>query len=178
MSDEQKVHTASRRIVKKITTKIVCGKVSIEKLIEYCKEHGKTAVMPLFAIIGMASDSVAGETALGPYVRLLGQFKAVNSETGEEFRSGGAILPGSANDMVYGALKGLGDGGGAVEFAFKVGVQRDESAAIGYVYVVEQVYVQGQADSLTALESRLAAPANVRQIEDAGKATGTGNKKK
>ena len=158
--------TATRRIVKKITTRVVCGKPSIEKLIEHNKVHGKEAVMPLFNVIGMASDSVAGLTDTGPYVRLLGQFKAVNVESGEEFRSGAAILPGSANDMVYGALKGLGEGGGAVEFAFRIGVQRDESTPTGYVYVVEQVYQQGQHDSLAALEHRLAPPANVAQLSD------------
>ena len=182
MSDEQnrqESQTASRRIVKKITAKIVCGKVDIEKLIEYGKVNGKSAVMPLFGVIGMASDFQAGETALGSYVKLLGQFKAVNTASGEEFRSGAAILPGSANDLVYGALRALGDAGGSVEFAFKVGVQRDESAAIGYVYVVEQVYQQGQADALSALESRLSlpAPGNVAQISDASK-TGTGSKKR
>jgi hypothetical protein len=176
MSDEQKMQTATRRIVKKITAKIVCGKVDIEKLIDYGKANGKSAVMPLFAIIGLASDSQAGETALGPYVKLLGQFKAVNADTGEEFRSGAAILPGSANDLVYGALKGLGEGGGSVEFALRVGVQRDETAAIGYVYVVEQVYQQGANDALAALEARLAPPANVAQIRDASK-TVAGKKK-
>jgi hypothetical protein len=181
MSDEnttQQIQTASRRIVKKITAKIVCGKVDIEKLIDYGKQHGKIAVMPLFGVIGMAADFQAGETALGPYVKLLGQFKAVNAETGEEFRSGAAIIPGSGNDMVYGALRGLGEGGGSVEFAFRVGVQRDESSAVGYVYVVEQVYQQGQTDALSSLESRLSLPAagNVAQITDASK-TGTGSKK-
>lgn len=171
----------TRRIIKKITAKIVCGKVDIEKVIDYGKLHGKTAVMPLFGVIGLASDSAAGDTALGPYVKLLGDFKAVNAATGEIFRSGAAILPGSANDLIYGALKGLGDAGGAVEFALKVGVQRDESSAVGYVYVIEQVIGESATDPLSALEARLSLspPANVAQITDSAKATGTlGAKKK
>lgn len=172
--------SGTRQIVKKITSRIVVGKVDIEKLIEYGKANGKTATMPLFAIIGLASDFNAGETALGPYVKLLGQFKAVNAETGEEFRSGAAILPGSANDLVFGALRARDpSAGGSVEFAFRVGVQRDETAGVGYKYVVEQVYQQGQADALANLEARLALPAaNVSQITDATKATGTNGKKK
>jgi hypothetical protein len=180
MSDEQKAQVASRRIVKKITAKIVCGKVDMEKLIEYGKLQGKTAVMPLFAVIGMASTFQAGETTLGPYVKLLGQFKAVNADSGEIFRSGAAILPGSANDMIYGALRALGEEGGSVEFAFKVGVQRDESSAVGYVYVVEQVMTEGQSDPLAALEMRLSlpAPGNVAQITDANKAHAAAGKKR
>lgn len=167
MSDEN-VQVASRRIVKKITAKIVAGKVSLEKLIDYTRANGKNSVMPLFGIIGLASDCTAGETQLGPYVKLLGQFKAVNTETGEIFRSGAAILPGSANDLIYGALKGLGEGGGSVEFALKVGVQRDETSAVGYVYIVEQIHQEGQTDALAALEARLMPPpaANVSQLQD------------
>jgi hypothetical protein len=168
----------TRRILKKITAKIVCGKVDIETLVDYGKIHGKTAVMPLFGVIGLASASEAGDTALGPYVKLLGDFKAVNAVTGEIFRSGAAILPGSANDLIYGALKGLGDGGGSVEFALKVGVQRDESSAVGYVYVIEQVMSESASDPLSALEARLALPANVAQITDSNKATGTSGSKK
>lgn len=177
--EEQQTQIASRRIVKKLTAKTVCGKVDIEKLIKF-KDGAKDekAVMPLFAVIGMASDCQAGQTDLGPYVKLFGTFKAVNTETGEEFRSGCAILPGSANDLIYGALKGLGEGGGSVEFAFRVGVQRDADAAVGYVYVIEQVYEPQKGDALTALENRLSGPQNVAQITDASKATGTNGKKK
>lgn len=178
------VQPASRQIVKKITAKVVMGgKPSIEKLIRYMDQHGKDAVMPLFGIVGRCSDFTAGQSDFGPYVKLLGQFKAVNQETGEQFRSGAAILPGSANDLVYGALRGLGEGGGAIEFAFRVGLKRDESVAIGYVYVVEQVYNKAQDDALDDLERRLAGlppPATVSQLPPpaAAAASGTGSKKR
>jgi hypothetical protein len=175
MESETQAQLNTRRIVKKITAKVVCGRISIEKLIDFNKVHGKDAVMPLFDVVGMASDSVAGMTDTGPYVKLLGLFRAVNVETGERFRSGAVILPGGANDMVYGALKGLGEAGGSVEFSFKIGIQRDESSATGYVYVVGQVYQQGQGDALDALEARLSPPANVAQLGDK---TGTGGRKK
>lgn len=122
--------------------------------------------MPLFGIIGKCSDCVAGDGEHGPFVKLLGQFKAVNHDTGEVFRSGGAILPGSANDLVYGALRGLGESGGAVEFAFKVGLLRDDSTPTGYTYAVEQIVMEGQDDGLADLEKRLAGPAKVAQISD------------
>lgn len=179
---KQQVQTSTRTIVKKITSKIVCGgKVNIEKLIKFIEQpgNGRESVMPLYGIIGIASDFVAGQTDLGAYVRLLGQFKAVNVETGEEFRSGAAILPGAASDLVFGALRGLGESGGSIEFALRVGVKRDEASAVGYVFVVEQVYSPQSQDALGALEGRLSlpAPANVAQIADQTK-TGTGTKKK
>lgn len=178
--EKQQVQTATRTIVKKITSKVVCGgKVNIEKLIKFIEQpgNGRESVMPLYGLIGIASDFVPGQTDLGPFVKLLGQFKAVNHETGEEFRSGAAILPGAASDLVYGALRGLGEAGGSIEFALRVGVKRDETSAVGYVFVVEQVYTPQSQDALGALESRLSlpAPGNVAQIAEK---TGTGSKKR
>jgi hypothetical protein len=173
-NQSQKVQVATRQLLKKITPKTVCGKVSIEKLIEHVKENGKDSVMPLYGIIGKASDALPGQSDLGPYVKFLGDFKAVAVESGEVFRSGCAILPGAASDLVYGALKARVEVGGAIEFGFRVGVKRDETSATGYVYVVEQVYQPQEQDALSALEARLAPPANVQQITDK---TGTGSKK-
>lgn len=146
-----------RNILKKITVKTCGAKPDIEKLIEYKKQHGATAVMPLLAVMGIASDFKAGqnETTGTPYVKLLGQFKAVNHDTGEMFISGACILPGAASDLIYGALAGLKVEGGSVEFALRIGVRFDDTAVTKYVYVVEQVYSPEKADPLTALEARV-----------------------
>lgn len=157
METNNQVIPGSRRIIKKITTAIVCGKVSLEDLIDHNRANPGQP-LPMFNIIGRASDSQPGQTALGPYVKLIGQFEAINARTGEQFRSGCAILPGSGNDMVYGALKALGDSGGAVEFAFRVGVLRDEKSAVGYVYTVDQIALKGQTDPLADLSAQVALP--------------------
>lgn len=143
----------TRSLVKKITTKVVAGKLSLEALIEHNTAHPGT-VMPLYTLYGIASDMTAGETALGPYVKILGQFKAVNVK-GETFVSGCAIIPGAGSDLIASAVKSLGDNGGNIEFAFKIGAKRDLASAVGYVYEVEQMQQPGQSDPLAALENRL-----------------------
>jgi hypothetical protein len=171
-SKEGTVQLGKRTIVKKITSKSVAGKISLEKLIAH-NTANPGSVMPLYGVIGLAADFVAGQSEHGPYVRLLGQFKAINVETGEEFRSGACILPGAASDLVFGALRGLGEGGGSIEFALRVGVKRDETSAVGYVFVIEQVYEPTKQDAIGALESRLSLPtpaSNVQQISDRSKA--------
>lgn len=164
--ENQQTQVASRQIVKKITSKIVMGgKVDLEKLFEYGKAHGKDAVMPLYGVIGIASGYTPGQTDLGPFVKLIGQFKAVNTATGDEFRSGAAILPGAASDLIYGTLKGLEASGGAVEFALRVGVKRDDSSPVSYVFVIEQLYQPQAQDALGNLERSLGG-GNVQQIAD------------
>ena len=166
---EQQVKTASRNIVKKITVKEVLGaKPDIEKLIDYCKIHGDAAVMPVMGVVGIASDFLPGRTVLPDgkeqsWLKLLGQFKATNLETGEVFVSGAAILPGAGNDLVYGALKSVAEQGGTVSFVFRIGLRRDKEGITGYAYVVEQVYQPEAADPLAALEARLVPVVMIEQ---------------
>jgi hypothetical protein len=168
--ENSEVQTATRQIVKKITTKVVLGgKPDLEKLFAYAKEHGDDAVMPLYGIIGIASDYTAGQTDMGAFVKLIGQFKAVAHEGGAVFRSGACILPGAASDLIFGALRAADSH--AVEFALRIGIKKDKTAATSYVYVVEQVYQPQAQDALGNLERALTAPkdSNVQQITDKGK---------
>lgn len=173
--------TTVRGILKKITMAACGAKPDIEKLIAFKNANGAAAIMPLLTVYGIASDfkAGAGKDGMGDYVRFLGQFKAVNVETGEVFISGACILPGAAPDMVFGALRSLGEAGGSIEFAFNIGVKFDADSATKYVYSVQQITSLGQSDPLAALESKLQvavpAPGNVSQIADK---TGTGSKKK
>lgn len=171
-------------IVKKITMSSIGCKPDIEKLIEFKNVHGVATVMPLATVYGLVSDykAGAGKDGMGDYIKFLGQFRAINVETGQIFKSGAAILPGAAPDLVYGALRAMGEQGGAVEFGFNFGVRFDPTAATKYVYDVQQITEVGQSDPLAQLELRLKqaslpAPSNVEQIADQTK-TGTGTKKK
>lgn len=167
------VQVATRKLVKKITMKTCGAQPNIEELIEFKKANGATAVMPLLDVIGIASDFKPGTSDLGPYVKLLGQFKAVNRD-GEIFTSGAAILPGSGNDLVYGALKALeGQGGGSVSFKFRIGVRyvQDARGGVPYQYEIEQVYQPEVSDPLKALEVQLggapaALPAPAKPVEE------------
>ena len=170
MTDQ--IKTASRNIVKKITVATVCGgRPDIAKLIDYMKTNGESAVLPLMGVIGIASDFTPGRSILPDgkeqtWLKLLGQFKATNVDTGEVFVSGACILPGAGNDLVYGALKGAQEGGGGtVSFAFRIGIKRDLKGAVGYTYVVEQIYQPEAADPISLLESKLSAAIEQREVE-------------
>jgi len=175
----------ARGILKKITMATCGAKPDIEKVIAYKNAHGASAIMPLLTVYGIASDfkAAAGKDGMGDYVKFLGQFKAVNVETGEVFVSGAAILPGAAPDLVFGALRALGEAGGSVEFAFNIGVKFDATAVTKYVYSVQQITALGQADPLAALESKLSqaalpSPEKLATQGEADKANNVGSKRK
>src|SRR5262245_2730444 len=109
-------------LLKKITVKTVYGgKPDLEKLIKKQEELDKR--LPLMEVIGIANGYKNGSSVLpdgktSNWTKLTGQFKAVNLDTGEVFRSGVAIMPAVANDLVVGVLSGGTIN--AVEFGFRV----------------------------------------------------------
>lgn len=154
----EKVKT--RSIQKKITVKILNGgrQPSVFKLAEYLRDHPGETVMPLCTIVGRASAFEPGSSDFGPYIKLLGQFEGVNAESGEVIVSGTAILPGAANDLVYGTLRGAMEQGGSIEFAFRIGLVKDETLAIGYRYAVEQMIAPSTSDPLADLKALAGMP--------------------
>ena len=172
---ENTTGTITRKLLKKITIATCDAKPNVEALIEYRKEHGADAVMPLLTVFGIASGHRAGESNGQPFVRFLGQFKAIRVADRAEFMSGQCILPGAAPDLLFGALNSLGEQGGSVDFAFNIGVHYDESAITKYVYDVEQVIEAQQDDPLARLEANLVDAS--RQLAAPTEAKTNGKKK-
>lgn len=174
--------TSKRELLKKITLATCNATPNVEQLIAAKDEKGNFAIVPLLSIIGIASAFKVGQTDKGEYVRFLGQFKAINANDKTEYVSGACILPGSAPDLIYGALAGAGEGEKrAVEFAFNIGARYDASAVTKYVYTVEQVIQADETDPLLQLERRLSAPAlaapEASPEPEAEKPTGNGKGK-
>lgn len=80
-----------------------------------------------------------------------GQFKATNLETGEEYTAAVCYLPGAAKDILDGVLSTTENVSG-VEFIFKIQARYDEKSATSYVYEVETVVKQENAQ-LARLEN-------------------------
>lgn len=149
--------TTERNLLKKITLGTIGAQPDIEKLIEHKNEYGEKAVMPLATIYGVTSSYKAGhsDNTGSDFVRFMGQFKAIRVADKASFVSGQCILPGAAPDMLYGAVNGLGEAGGNVEFAFNIGASFDATAATKYVYHVSQVIESNKDDPLARLENML-----------------------
>lgn len=154
--------------VRKITVKAVYGAVDIEKVLA-AKDTG----LPIMDVYGIATAAKEGESDYGVYCKFIGQFRAVNLETGETFRSATLLLPRFLEEQLMGLL-----GGGAVaaEFAVRIQAVYDKTSATKYVYVADSLVEAQESDAFKALEARvcerykaLAAPETIAAGKAAGK---------
>lgn len=134
---------------RKITVKEVCGKPQLEDIVE----KKKYALMRVF---GHAHRVKLGSTDMGEYQKLLGQFEAINLLTGEVFQAPQCIMPEPGNGMIAEQLLGENPAD-SVSFALEIGVQRDESSAVGYVYWTKPLLKAKEADPLSDLRSEVKA---------------------
>lgn len=134
------------KIVKKISMKTICGKVSVKNL----PDEGDK---PLMRVIGQAKGIKTGTSDYGDWAALTGIFEATNIETGEVYRSGVCFMPEIAQDMVIPAL--MQDSATAVDFAFEIGAEASEDSSVGYVYTIKPLIEAAESDPLRALSEQV-----------------------
>jgi len=104
-------------------------------------------------ILGIASEALREDGALGEYVKFKGEFRAINQD-GEEFASAVCFLPKPADDLLESAIKNAG--GKSVNFGFDIFVHPNENVAIGYEYKVKPLLETKPSDPLAALMGAIA----------------------
>jgi hypothetical protein len=140
------------KIVRKLSMKLLAGDV-IDAPRE--GEGDENGVVWLANIAGMAVDTKVGESQYGPYKALVGQFVAEapsRDKPGEmiRFRTGTLYLPDVALDLVAPAVEQSAKGEN-VQFAFRIGIQRDTTSATNYVYVAESLIEPEASDPMEVL---------------------------
>lgn len=134
------------KIVKKLSPKVLLGG-SRPKI----PNAGETNWIA--SVVGVATGVKQGESNFGPWMALMGSFVAEAKSTEKEgelvrFRTGQLFMPDVVNNLIIGALNGAKDG---VQFGFKIGVIKDDSAATGYTYVAESLIAPAANDPLEKL---------------------------
>lgn len=151
---------AKTNLVSKISAKTIMGNVK-QLVPKDDVVEGKVTVdrngqsVDLLRVVGFATGTVVGESNFGPWLAFKGTFSATRLDTGEIFRSGKLFLPDTASDLLAGMVQ---SSDGAVEFAFDIGVKRDDEAQIGYVYTVKPLLEIAENDPVAMLMARLSAP--------------------
>lgn len=152
--------------VKKLSAKTIIGKIPVPKEGKYER---------LFTIIGSAESVRMGESNFGPWTAFLGEFEAVNIQTGEVFKGSQAFVPEPAESMIAAKLRETDEEGKrahtSVEFAFEVGVKgiifADRET---YEYTVKPLVEAQQSDKLSALrdaaKAALPAPEKVENADE------------
>ena len=131
MAKSKKSQEAS--LVKKISTATVYGKITNED---------KVKPKALYRVFGLAAGTKTGSTQFGDWSCFVGEFQAVNLETGEIFNSGKCFLP---EIVESGILAQLSQAEG-VKFAFEIGIKPNEDLGIGYEYTAKSL-LQPQANN-------------------------------
>ncbi len=134
-------------LVTKITVKNVCGTPDIEAILK-----AKNKQIELMDVFGLARKAVPGTSDYGDYIKFRGAFKAVNLETGEAVQSGSLILPSVGQEALAGAF---GEETGEVQFAFRISVKYDATAATKYTYVIVPLMNPSENDPLVLLENQI-----------------------
>lgn len=132
-------------VLRKITLRnLGCDIATIKGLIAQVKEGEKVV---LARIVGIASGYKTGQTDKGEYVKLLGEFRAVNLQTGESFQSPQAIIPSFIAENFLPALQASG----TVEFAVQVDAKAKATAVAGYEFTMTPLVESKASDRMTEL---------------------------
>ena len=130
-------------LVNKITMKSVCGAPEMQS-VEIVDESGvkKTVLRGVerlyMRVVGVARGSENITSQYGDSIKFLGDFRAINIQTGEVFNAGNVFLPNIAESYVYNALEAVkhAEGFSGLELAFDIGV-KPASTPMGYEYTVK-----------------------------------------
>lgn len=148
------------QILRKLTIKS-CGDFTIAKIKGLLKEAAEGSVVDLLKIAGESVGASTGETDKGSFTKLMGSFVGTDLTTGEMYQSGVCILPEFVGAQLGAAVL---QSQGAVQFAFKIGAKRVDSAITGYAYVISPIGEVAQTDTQKRLlvlmgeTPKLAAP--------------------
>lgn len=136
--------------IKKLSVATVCGKIDAKAVLN------AAGPIPLMTVYGMAVGVKEGASTFGDWTALVGQFKAVNAETGEVFESSQVFLPEVALIPLRVALE-AGESR-SVKFAIKLAVKAATNTKPGgsvYEYTFENALPPAENDPLLELESAM-----------------------
>ena len=113
----------------------------------------------LFIAFGIVTAVKTGDGDNGPWTKFIGQFEAVNTQTGEVFRSGELFLPNSVtplleSQVVEGSKEETFAG---LQFSIEVGAHSSDTA-IGYEFDAKDLMGVSESDPLLAMRNKFAAP--------------------
>ena len=144
--------------IKKLSVATVYGKIKLADLM--AKKQ-----FPLMKVYGSAVSVKKGLSSFGEWQALQGQFKAVNSDTGEISEAATLFLPDVALIPIQVALSA--PGANAVEFAIEIQVKFSEESQTKYEYSWAPLLPPSSDDPIARLEAKMQAllPAPAPAVE-------------
>jgi len=137
--------------LRKLSIKAVCGEQDLQRILTEKK-------IALCDIFGIANRTKIVESDYGNAIRFIGQFRAVNLETGELFTSTRLYLPSMLEEELSSAMAQAAknqDTQVNAEFGVRVFVLYDKSLATKYYYDVENIIAPQKTDAIEDLMARV-----------------------
>ncbi len=119
----------AQEIARKITLR-TCG-CTVEAIKAATVSLAEGDSVELLKIAGVTTSCAVGQTDKGEFIRLNGEFMAVNQITGEQFAASQTILPSFLGQMLQSALSASEQ----VEFALSIGARKSAKSVTGYEFV-------------------------------------------
>jgi hypothetical protein len=98
-------------------------------------------------VAGIVSAGKPGQSDKGEYLKLIGEFRAINLLTGEQFSSAACILPNFIADQFRPVL----EQNGSVEFALQIGARVNDRSVTGYEFTVTPLVESRSSDRMAEL---------------------------
>jgi len=119
----------AQEIARKITLR-TCG-CTVDAIKAAVADLTEGQNIELLKIAGVTTSCAVGQTDKGEFIRLNGEFLAVNQLTGEQFAASQTILPTFLGQMLQSALAASEQ----VEFALSIGARKSAKSVTGYEFV-------------------------------------------
>ena len=133
---------------KKISIAKFAGKMTAARVV---KAGGRLRVG---VFMGVARGTKRGTSDFGDWTALIGDFRAINTDTGEEQASQTLFLPAVAQDGIVATLE---SGAQAVEFAFHIIAVEDDASQVGFSYRAEPMLQAAESDPVARIKAQIAA---------------------
>lgn len=159
-------------VISKITMATIgCKPTAVVALPEDQKELAIARLYGKLSEVRFQDDKTKGQI----YTFFVGNFEAVNMQTGEVFKSGKMFLPKGISELVEdGVKKGrAADPNASISFAFQVNSIKANNP-IGYSYKILQLKAVEPEDELKAIREIVTKAGTVEQRRLTGSQTGAG----
>lgn len=165
--------TVEESIISKITMATIgCNPGAVKTLKP--EDLSKEGDLPLARLYGKLSKAkLEDDVAKGQqYLAFIGNFEAINMQTGETFKSGKMYLPKGISELVENGIKNAPEGA-QVAFAFEIRSQKANNP-IGYSYRVLALKSPEATDELAELRKAVLGAGTVKVKQLTGSQRGTG----
>lgn len=164
----------AQEIARKITLR-TCG-ATVEAIKDAVHPLKEGESVELLKIAGVTVAAQVGQTDKGEFIRLRGEFLAINQSTGEQFTAAECILPTFLGQTLQTALASSE----RVEFALSIGARKSAKSVTGYEFIARPLVAAEPSERLTKLLSvagmdkplQLAAPKAATEEAPAAPAKG------